>query len=280
MDENANIGDKKKTEVFFKVANDGKWKVNSPVTCVVTRIIKDTEGHNALEAGESALSGIDKAKEFLDKLTVGQKLKIKMTIKTDDNETPDIKEMIGGNSLLMKDGELMDCNFNDSYNNVLYPRTGVGCSKDGRWLYMMAIDGRQSHSRGVYTDEMCDLFRSIGASDVVGFDGGGSTEMVVNHKLVNKPSDGRERAVTDGWLLQTSAPVDNDIVRTLDGDRLMLMLSDGIVQSYDEVPWLCEMLSRESTEDPAKLTEKILAKAKKMNLRDDDMTCVAVKVAP
>ncbi|MCI6895116.1 MAG: phosphodiester glycosidase family protein [Bacteroidales bacterium] len=213
MDENANIGDKKKTEVFFKVANDGKWKVNSPVTCVVTRIIKDTEGHNALEAGESALSGIDKAKEFLDKLTVGQKLKIKMTIKTDDNETPDIKEMIGGNSLLMKDGELMDCNFNDSYNNVLYPRTGVGCSKDGRWLYMMAIDGRQSHSRGVYTDEMCDLFRSIGASDVVGFDGGGSTEMVVNHKLVNKPSDGRERAVTDGWLLQTSAPVDNDIVR-------------------------------------------------------------------
>ena len=78
---------------------------------------------------------------------------------------------------------------------------------------MMAIDGRQSHSRGVYTDEMCDLFRSIGASDVVGVDGGGSTEMVVNHKLVNKPSDGRERAVTDGWLLQTSAPVDNDIVR-------------------------------------------------------------------
>lgn len=66
---------------------------------------------------------------------------------------------------------------------------------------------------------------------------------------------------------------------SLEPGDTVLMLSDGIVQSYDEVPWLCEMLSRESTEDPAKLTEKILAKAKKMNVRDDDMTCVAVKVA-
>ena len=213
MDENADIGDKLKTEVFFKPAEGYKWKVNAPVACIITRIIKDTEGHNALEAGESALSGIAQAKTFLDKLTIGQKLNIKMTIKTPQNETPFIKEMIGGNSLLMKNGILTDCNFNDSYNNVLYPRTGVGCSADGKWLYMMAIDGRQEHSRGVYTDEMCDLFRSLGAANVVGFDGGGSTGMVVNHAVVNKPSDGNERAVTNGWLLQTSAPVDKNIVR-------------------------------------------------------------------
>ena len=56
------------------------------------------------------------------------------------------------------------------------------------------------------------------------------------------------------------------------------MLSDGIVQSSDEVPWLCEMLSFGNDEDPAKLADKILSKAKKINLREDDMTCVAVKV--
>ncbi|WP_082430126.1 phosphodiester glycosidase family protein [Gabonia massiliensis] len=213
MDENAEIGDKLKTEVFFKLADGQAWKINSPITCIVTRIIKDTEGKNALKPGEAALSGIDQAKGFLDKLTVGQKLKINMTIKTAGNETPAIREMIGGNSLLMKDGVIMECNFNDSYNNVLYPRTGVGCSADGRWLYLMVIDGRQAHSRGVYSDEMCDLFRSAGASDVVGFDGGGSTGMVVNHTVVNRPSDGQERAVTNGWLLQTTTPVDWEIVR-------------------------------------------------------------------
>lgn len=61
------------------------------------------------------------------------------------------------------------------------------------------------------------------------------------------------------------------------GDTVM-MLSDGIVQSYDEVPWLCELLSASSYDDPARLSERVLQKAKKINLREDDMTCVAIKV--
>jgi stage II sporulation protein E len=65
---------------------------------------------------------------------------------------------------------------------------------------------------------------------------------------------------------------------TLEKGDTVLMLSDGIVQSYDEVPWLCEMLCADKDEDPARLSERILNKAKKINLRDDDMTCVAVKV--
>ncbi len=65
---------------------------------------------------------------------------------------------------------------------------------------------------------------------------------------------------------------------TLEKGDTVLMLSDGIVQSSDEVPWLCEMLSFGNDEDPAKLADKILSKAKKINLREDDMTCVAVKV--
>jgi hypothetical protein len=56
------------------------------------------------------------------------------------------------------------------------------------------------------------------------------------------------------------------------------MLSDGIVQSSDEVPWLCEMMSCGAEISPSELCEKILYKARKFNLRDDDMTCVAVKV--
>ncbi len=65
---------------------------------------------------------------------------------------------------------------------------------------------------------------------------------------------------------------------TLEKGDTVMMLSDGIVQSYDEVPWLCELLSSEKGEDPARLSERVLEKAKKINLRDDDMTCVAVTV--
>ncbi len=62
---------------------------------------------------------------------------------------------------------------------------------------------------------------------------------------------------------------DNDVV---------LMLSDGILQSNDEIPWLCEMLTFDNEENVSKLANKILAKAKKINIREDDMTCVALKV--
>ncbi len=65
---------------------------------------------------------------------------------------------------------------------------------------------------------------------------------------------------------------------TLEKGDSVLMLSDGIVQSSDDAPWLCEMLSFDNTDDPARLSEKILSKARKINLREDDMTCVAVTV--
>lgn len=65
---------------------------------------------------------------------------------------------------------------------------------------------------------------------------------------------------------------------SLESGDTVLMLSDGIVQSSDEVPWLCEMLSFDNGDDPAKLAEKVLSKARKINMREDDMTCVAVRV--
>lgn len=65
---------------------------------------------------------------------------------------------------------------------------------------------------------------------------------------------------------------------TLEKGDTVMMLSDGIVQSYDEVPWLCELLSADKGEDPARLAERVLNKARRINLREDDMTCVAVRV--
>lgn len=64
----------------------------------------------------------------------------------------------------------------------------------------------------------------------------------------------------------------------LEKGDMVVMLSDGIVQSSDDVPWLCEMLGTDSDEPPSHIAEKIIEKARKMNLRDDDMTCVAVRV--
>ncbi len=66
---------------------------------------------------------------------------------------------------------------------------------------------------------------------------------------------------------------------TLERGDIVLMLSDGIVQSFDEAPWLCEMLTYENDGNPARLAARIVAKARKLCAREDDMTCVAVSVS-
>lgn len=87
------------------------------------------------------------------------------------------------------------------------PRTVMGLSQDRRYLFLVAIDGRQpGYSVGAYDYESAEWLLLLGASDGVNMDGGGSTTLVVqdttgvplplNHSsaVANDPQ-GRERTV-------------------------------------------------------------------------------------
>ncbi len=64
-------------------------------------------------------------------------------------------------------------------NLTVHPRTAVGVSSDGRYLILLAIDGRQpGYSAGATLGEVADWLRRFGASDGLNLDGGGSTTMV------------------------------------------------------------------------------------------------------
>ncbi|MET9656175.1 phosphodiester glycosidase family protein [Streptomyces sp. NPDC006510] len=81
------------------------------------------------------------------------------------------------------------------------PRTAVGIKADGT-LLLVAFDGRSPTSAGVTLGEAAALLRDLGAADAINLDGGGSTTMVVNGRLRNRPrgAEGapvRERAVAD-----------------------------------------------------------------------------------
>jgi len=77
-----------------------------------------------------------------------------------------------------------------------HPRTAVGTSQDGRYLYLMAIDGRQpAHSFGATTQETAAWIQALGAHDALNLDGGGSTAMALDDghggaKIVNRPIHG------------------------------------------------------------------------------------------
>ncbi|MEY9855510.1 hypothetical protein ABH935_001114 [Catenulispora sp. GAS73] len=82
--------------------------------------------------------------------------------------------------------------------NARQPRTMAGTDAKGD-LLLVTVDGRQTAgSEGFTLYEEAEFMRSLGAVQALNLDGGGSTAMAVDGKLVTNPSDATgERAVGD-----------------------------------------------------------------------------------
>lgn len=75
------------------------------------------------------------------------------------------------------------------------PRSAVGYTHTGEIL-LLTIDGRQpKHSAGASLRELARLMIRLGATEAINLDGGGSTTMVVQGRVTNRPSGGSERPV-------------------------------------------------------------------------------------
>jgi hypothetical protein len=82
------------------------------------------------------------------------------------------------------------------------PRTLAGVRQDGT-LLLVTVDGRRpGWSAGMTLTEAARLMRSLGATDALNLDGGGSSTMVVRGEVVNRPSDRvGERPVSNGLFV-------------------------------------------------------------------------------
>jgi len=82
-----------------------------------------------------------------------------------------------------------------------HPRTAVANLKDGKFL-MLTADGRSEASGGIDLYDLADFLLELGAVDALNLDGGGSTTMVLDGKVVNHPSDkGGERKIGDALIV-------------------------------------------------------------------------------
>ncbi|MBM7563414.1 phosphodiester glycosidase family protein [Paenibacillus sacheonensis] len=80
------------------------------------------------------------------------------------------------------------------------PRTVVANYKDNQLLFLV-IDGRNENgSSGATLEEVQILLQRFGAIDGYNLDGGGSSTLVFNGRVVNHPSDGRLRPVPTHFL--------------------------------------------------------------------------------
>lgn len=80
------------------------------------------------------------------------------------------------------------------------PRTAIGQISEGHYLLVVS-DGRTEESAGLSLRQLAELMQSLGAQIAYNLDGGGSSTMVFQGRVVNNPTTNgrsiRERSVSD-----------------------------------------------------------------------------------
>jgi hypothetical protein len=118
-----------------------------------------------------------------------------------NNQPNRVHNAISGESMIVLKGEIAP----DLDAGELEPRTAIGINRNGRFLYLVVVDGRQPfYSAGATFVDLAELLINQGAYAAMSLDGGGSSTMVVEGengqpKILNSPIDsyipGRERPV-------------------------------------------------------------------------------------
>ena len=115
-----------------------------------------------------------------------------------------VGDAIGGGPVLVRSGRPV-YRANEAFETSLlaprHPRTAIGQTADGRIL-LVAVDGRQSgYSVGMTTFEMAQTLVRLGAVRGMQLDGGGSTTLAFDGKILNRPSDKSERPISNALML-------------------------------------------------------------------------------
>lgn len=105
-------------------------------------------------------------------------------------------EVISGSPRLLENGAVLEYS-HPRHALQRNPRTAVGLSADRRTLYVMVVNGREGHRLGMTCPQVARALQSLGASDAVNLDGGGSSALYIRSEygVVSRASDGFERGV-------------------------------------------------------------------------------------
>jgi exopolysaccharide biosynthesis protein len=127
-----------------------------------------------------------------------------------ENEWKKAEDIVGGGPLLLWKGRRLEEPESESISSVFFlarhPRTAAGVRADGTLLFV-TVDGRRpEESVGMSLPELTDLMLELGAVSAINLDGGGSTTMVIDGKVVNHPSGSSPRKNADAILIYPRKP--------------------------------------------------------------------------
>jgi hypothetical protein len=124
-----------------------------------------------------------------------------------EGDRPEFRQVVGGGPIILKEGRYSwnpnnDDDIPSNYKRGCYPHTSAGTTSDGGKLILAVVQGVEGHWRtGFDSEETARLLAGKGAQTGMLFDGGGSSTLYIDGRVVNHPTDGSERPVADALCI-------------------------------------------------------------------------------
>jgi len=134
-------------------------------------------------------------------LLISRKNEASIVETTEQTDLSNIFTAVAGSGIIVSEGQNVGSSTGGMQGDGAdpNPRSLLGLSKDSRYLYIVAVDGRQpGYSAGTTSVESAEIMLQLGAYTALNLDGGGSTSLVTDNghggaQVVNRPSGGTER---------------------------------------------------------------------------------------
>ena len=200
------------TEIILKPLS-GEPILNSDMSFEVTQINLNAVNGD-IPHGHYVLCGDDRSfAASLEPIQVGDIINLRIEADISWNQ---VDTALGGGDIIVENGEFIPQTVDEYHEKISNPRTAIGVRENGDAVFF-AIDGRDSKNAvGVNIKTLAEIMIELGCITVINLDGGGSTTVYAttpfdsSAKLVNNPSDGSERYISNAILFLNEMPMSEE----------------------------------------------------------------------
>jgi hypothetical protein len=162
----------------------------------------NTSGNSPLSDGVAVLSFDAGIAEKARKASVGDKIKLELATLPDLSQATTASECIFP---IVQNGTVLKEFQASKYMLQKHPRTAIGFNT--RYFFMVVVDGRRKEiSMGMKPDELGSLMLTLGCTEAMNLDGGGSSTFWADGKTRNSVAGSRERDRSDALVVVKKSP--------------------------------------------------------------------------
>lgn len=150
-------------------------------------------------------------------LFVGAKAKVQVKVnpvfkKQDIEDWQTIDNIVGGIPLLIESGRVLQDygqeRIKTGFSHQQHARTAIGILPSNEWIFVVVEKSQATGSPGMTLPELSSFLQSLGCYMALNLDGGGSSTLYLQGKVVNNP----ENELDETFVLPISRPIADAIL--------------------------------------------------------------------